>query len=148
PVRRIARAGLCADGELPGGGPAMRVPANHARGQGTRQLSPSAIRSDTQMLQTRLHHFCFPNGDEGARSIRGVRTQERGEIRASADARWSQFTATQTLEACRSAFRWEARVGPVAFIDAYEGGHGVTALYPPGSEAAYKTVGPPIDQAS
>lgn len=56
-------------------------------------------------------------------------------------------TGSETL-ALQSAFRWEARVGPVALIDAYEGGHGVTAVQPPGSEAADKTVRPEIGQAS
>jgi hypothetical protein len=126
----------------------MCVSTIHARGQGARQLSLSANRRERQALQTRLHDSCFPNGDEAARSIRGVRIQERGEIRASAGVRWTPFTATQTSEASRSAFRWEARVGPVAFIDAYEDGHGVTAVQPPGSEAVDKTVGSAIDQAS
>jgi hypothetical protein len=30
-------------------------------------------------------------------------------MRASAEARWMSFTSEQTLETCRSGFRWEAR---------------------------------------
>ena len=47
-----------------------------------------------------------------------------------------------------SAFRWEPRVGPVALIDAYEGGHGVTDVNPPGSEAVNPALGSVSDQAS
>jgi hypothetical protein len=46
------------------------------------------------------------------------------------------------------AFRWEARVGPVALFDAYEGGHGVTDVNSPGSEAVDTAAGSAIDGAS
>jgi hypothetical protein len=85
--------------------------------------------ADTHTLLTRLRTFCFPRGEAAARLIRAVRTTQIGEMRMSPEARWIPFTATETIEATRSCFRWEARldpdkIGSPSVTDAYEQGHG------------------------
>lgn len=77
----------------------------------------------------RLRSFCFPRGEEAARLIRAVRITQKGEMRMSPGAPWIPFTATETIEATRSCFRWEARlhpgnIGSPSVTDAYEEGHG------------------------
>ena len=59
-----------------------------------------------------------------------------------------QGTRQLSSSVSHGAFRWETRVGPVAFRNAYEGGHGVTDVTPPGSEAVDTAARPAIDQAS
>jgi hypothetical protein len=75
-----------------------------------------------------LKAYCFPGGEPAARSIRGIRAEQRGEIRSSPEARWNPFVANEFVDASASGFRWEARLGAgvlsVAVTDAYEAGHG------------------------
>lgn len=77
-------------------------------------------------LLARLRAYCFPGGEEAARQVRTIKTTQRGEIRASASARWTPFTADEVIEAGRSSFRWEARIGagmisPVVTIRRWSG---------------------------
>jgi uncharacterized protein DUF6544 len=76
----------------------------------------------------RLIAYCFPGGADAARGVRGIRTKQRGEIRSSGDARWNPFTAEEFVDATRSAFCWDARLGTglmsVTVTDAYEDGSG------------------------
>jgi len=105
----------------------------------------------TELLLARLRTFCFPGGDEAARRVRAIRTTQRGEIRMSAAARWMPFTAEETIEATRSAFRWDARfrggrLGSFAVTDAYEEGHGRLVVKLAGLIPVKKTVGPEADK--
>jgi hypothetical protein len=83
----------------------------------------------THILLERLRGFCFPEGEEVARSIRVIKTRESGQLRMSADAHWVPFSAEQVIESHRSAFHWEARMNPgkltaTTVVDVYEDGHG------------------------
>jgi hypothetical protein len=40
-----------------------------------------------------------------------IRTEQRGEMRTSQEARWIPFTAHESISATRSRFCWEARIG-------------------------------------
>jgi len=94
-----------------------------------------------------LRAFALPGGDAIARSVREVRTTQRGRLRASADARWVAFTATETIDATRSRFVWEARMGDVVVVDAYEEGHGRLELKHLGRrDGDQRMAGPDVDR--
>jgi hypothetical protein len=81
---------------------------------------PSEPSGETHALLARLRAFCFPGGEECARSVSAVRTTERGEMRASPSARWIPFTAEQVIEA-----RYQGkRMDLISVTDAYEAGYG------------------------
>jgi hypothetical protein len=89
---------------------------------------------ETSTPVDRLRAFALPGGETALRGVRGVKLILRGEIRSAPTARWMPFTAEQTIEATRSAFRWDARLrtGPfhalaLAVTDGYEPG---LALHP------------------
>jgi len=88
---------------------------------------------ETARLLARLRSFCFPGGEDRARSVRSVRTTQSGEMRMSPESRWVPFTAEEVTDATRSSFRWEAHPNPgkiasPTVIDAYEDGHGYLAV--------------------
>ena len=106
---------------------------------------------ETRTLLARLRAFCFPGGEDSARSVLAVRTTERGEIRASPSARWISFTAEQVIDARRSSFRWQARYqggsrGMITVTDAYEEGHGRIVVKLGGLIPVQKLVGPEADR--
>lgn len=83
----------------------------------------------TDSATSRLAAYLLPGGDLAARGVRGIRTKQRGEIRSAPGARWMPFEAEEFIDATRSAFRWDASMGPnrllsVHATDAYEHGHG------------------------
>jgi uncharacterized protein DUF6920 len=87
------------------------------------------VMEQGQELAARLRGFLFPAGEERARAVRAIRITERGEMRMAPEAKWIAFTADQIVEAGRSSFRWEARIGGSRFgfttvTDAYEEGRG------------------------
>lgn len=118
-------------------------------------LEPQSVdvfetRSTAQDLLMRLRAFFFPGGEESGRRIKGIKTTELGEMRASPQAHWISFTAEQTIEATRTSFRWDARLStgkivPVVVTDAYERGHG-RLVARVGPVATQKVVGPDADQ--
>jgi len=106
----------------------------------------------TEALLARLRAFCFPGGEEVAHLVRGIKTVQRGEFRASPEARWTPFTAEEVVEATRSAFCWEARIGgarlgALAVTDAYEEGHGRLVVKLAGAIPLQKLTGPEVDKA-
>jgi hypothetical protein len=85
--------------------------------------------SETATLLGRLKSFLIPGGEDAMRGIHRMRLQEQGQIRSGPQARWSPFTAEETVEARRSGFVWEARIRTakvmtVHITDGYENGHG------------------------
>jgi hypothetical protein len=107
--------------------------------------------ADTQELLNRLCDFCFPEGEDRARRVHGVRTTEIGEMQLSPNARWIPFTAKQTIDATRSCFRWEARFDPgkltsLTVIDAYEKGRGRISLKAVGLIPIKRIVGNETDR--
>jgi len=108
-------------------------------------------REHRASLLARLRQFCFPGGEEAARSVSGVRIAEQGEMRMSPEARWIPFTAEQTIEARRSSFRWVARLSsrrltPVTVTDAYEDGHGYLVIKAAGLIPLKKVTGVDADR--
>jgi hypothetical protein len=101
--------------------------------------------SETHALISRLRAFCFPEGENAARCVRSLKTNQQGEIRATPGARWMPFTAEEFIDATQSHFRWEARFGEVTFIDAYEEDHGLCAVKPAGASPMQKMAGPEFD---
>jgi hypothetical protein len=83
------------------------------------------MNQETATLLARLRTFLLPEGDAVARGLKSVRIFEKGEMRASAEARWMSFTAEQTIETQSSGFRWDARTSGIVITDAYENGHGM-----------------------
>jgi hypothetical protein len=79
-------------------------------------------------LIPRIKAYCFPQGELAARGVRAIKTTQRGEIRSGPSSRWVSFTAEEYVDATRSAFCWDARIGSgitsVRVMDAYEHGHG------------------------
>ncbi len=98
----------------------------------------------------RLLEFCFPSGRGSARSINGVRTVQRGEMRSSPTAQWTQFTAEEITEAARTSFRWEARIankmGFLGVMDAYEGGKGRLTVKLGGIVPVKRLLGTDVDR--
>ena len=93
--------------------------------------------------------YCIPGGAEAARGVRGIKASQRGEIRSGPGARGNSFVAEEFVDATKSAFRWDARMGSgitsVHVIDAYENGHGLLRVSK-GPVQLMKLVGPDIDQ--
>jgi hypothetical protein len=100
---------------------------------------PGGLRSVpvTSLVQTtslipRIKAYCFPHGEFAARGVRAIKTTQRGEFRSAPGARWIPFTAEEYVDAVRSGFSWDARMGTgltsVHVIDAYENGHGRLVL--------------------
>ena len=105
----------------------------------------------TEALLKRLQDYCFPGGEQAARAIRGLRTTQCGELRGSPGARWMPFTASETIDATRSRFRWDARmktgrITVVSATDAYEDGHGWLAIKAGGVLPVKKSTGPDFDK--
>lgn len=104
---------------------------------------------ETSDLMARLKAYCFPGGEEAARAVRGIKTTQRGEIRASPEARWVPFTAEESVDATKSSFCWDAQMGSgvitsVHVTDAYENGHGRLVLKK-GPIPLKKLTGPVVD---
>lgn len=72
----------------------------------------------TRSLIARLSEFCFPGGEDAARSVRGVELEEAGQMRMTPEARWIPFFARETIDASCSRFRWEARLNPLRMTGA------------------------------
>jgi hypothetical protein len=76
----------------------------------------------------RIKSYCFPHGEQVARGVRAIKTIQHGEICSAPDALWIPFTAEEYVDATRSGFCWNARMGTgltsVHVTDAYENGHG------------------------
>jgi len=98
-------------------------------------------------LVSLIRDFCFPAGIDVARSFHGLKIRERGEMRATPEARWLPFTAEQTIDARRNRFRWEARVGDSIFFDAYQDGRGMAGAQPHDGRPLQKIASPEIDRA-
>lgn len=108
-------------------------------------------RNQAGTLLARLRQFCFPGGEEAARSVTAIRISEQGEMRMSPEARWIPFTAEETIEARRSSFRWQARLSssrltPVTVTDAYENGQGYLTVKAAGLIPLKKITGAQVDQ--
>ena len=105
----------------------------------------------TQALLGRLRTFFFPGGEDGAQQVRGVRTTQRGEFRASPEAKWIPFTAEEEMDATRSGFHWDARfrggrLGSTAVTDGYEAGHGRLVVKLGGLIPVKRMTGPEFDR--
>jgi hypothetical protein len=101
-------------------------------------------------MLARLRAYHLPGGEEAARSVRGIRTLQRGEIRSSPDARWGALTAEESVDAARSGFCWTARMGSgllgsVEVTDAYENGQG-RLVVKKGPIQLKKITGPEVDK--
>jgi hypothetical protein len=108
---------------------------------------------DAQMeaVLKRLRDYWFPGGDRAIRSMRGLRDTQRGELRGSPGAKWMPFTASETIDATRSGFRWDARmragrITVVSATDVYEEGHGWLAIKAAGVLQVKKSSGPDFDK--
>jgi hypothetical protein len=115
------------------------------------RASGMASPSPTTALLARVRAFCFPNGEESARGVRAIEATERGEMRSSARSKWLAFTAEETIEACRSGFRWEARyqggaMGWVRITEGYEDGRGRLSLRLGGMIPVKRAQGPEYDK--
>src|SRR5690242_6965324 len=77
------------------------------------RLRSVPVRSvaETTSLISRIRAYCFPHGEFAARGVRGIKTIQRGEIRSGPSARWVSFRAEEYVEATRSSFCWDARMG-------------------------------------
>jgi hypothetical protein len=96
--------------------------------------------------------FCFPAGDSAAHKIRTVHTTQRGEMRASPQARWIPFTAEEVTATTHSSFCWTARMNPgkissVSIIDAYDRGHGRLIVKAAGIVPVKRMAGPDLDKS-
>ena len=114
-------------------------------------MTPTATQEpvSTVTMMAALKTYCFPGGESAARGIRGIRAVQRGEIRSSPDARWNPFVAREFVDATKTSFCWEARLGTGVFavtvIDAYEKGEGRLVLKK-GPLQLKKLTGPDVDQ--
>ncbi|BDG02151.1 DUF6920 family protein [Anaeromyxobacter oryzae] len=109
---------------------------------------PSAAASG---LRDRFRAFALPRGPDVVASARGVRLSQRGELVLSPGARPIRFTAEQTIDALRSAFRWVAtvRLGPLTLMtatDAYEDGRGSLVVRALGLVPVMKGAGADFDR--
>jgi hypothetical protein len=107
--------------------------------------------AETQTLLASLQAFCFPDGEDAARPVLGVKTTQRGELRMSPEARWGPFTAEQRIDATQSEFCWDARfggsrLGSYVVTDAYEKGHGRLTIKLGGVLTVKKVTGPEVDR--
>ena len=100
-------------------------------------------------LVAALKTYLFPNGESAARGISGIRAVQRGEIRSSPEARWNPFVASEFVDATKTSFCWEARLGAGVFAvtvtDAYAEGEGRLVLKK-GPLQLKKLTGPDVDQ--
>lgn len=107
------------------------------------------LSRETATLIADLKAFCLPGGEDAARGVRGIRATQRGEIRSGPEARWNAFVAEEFVDATKTAFHWEARMGSgvlsVLVTDAYEEGHGRLTLKK-GPVQLKKLVGPDVDK--
>jgi hypothetical protein len=113
-------------------------------------LPMNALLTETPTALAQLTAYCFPGGEAAARGVRGIRTLQRGEIRSGPEARWNPFTAEEFVDATRTAFRWEARIGgglitSVRVTDAYENGAG-RLVVKKGPLTLKTLVGPEVDE--
>jgi Family of unknown function (DUF6920) len=93
----------------------------------------AAMSAATRSLLARLSRFCFPGGEDVARSISGVELQEAGEMRLAPEAHWVPFVARKVIESASSYFRWEARLDrstrmAAKICDEYDGAHGRSTM--------------------
>jgi len=107
------------------------------------------VASSPTLLE-RLKSYCFPGGEDAVRSVLGIKTTQRGEIRSGPAAKWVPFTAEEFVDAAHTGFRWEARMGSglinsVQVTDAYENGHGRLVLRK-GPIPLRKITGPEADK--
>ncbi len=107
--------------------------------------------SETCALLAKLRAFCFPGGEDAARIVRAIRTEQQGEMRQSPSSRWIPFTAKETVETGRSWFHWQARYrggskGLVSVTDAYEDGQGRIVVRIGGIIPVQKAQGPEVDK--
>jgi hypothetical protein len=114
------------------------------------QTSSSGSVGDVQDLLRPLCSFFFPSGEERARAVTRIETEERGEFRSSPSGRWVPFTADEYVDATTSAFRWDARIGSgriasVDVTDAYEQGQGRLVVRK-GPLTLKKLTGPDVDK--
>ena len=116
-----------------------------------RGMSPTATQESvsTVTVMAALKGYCFPGGESAARGIRGIRAVQRGEIRSSPEARWNPIVASEFVDATKTSFCWEARLGTGVFAvtvtDAYEEGEGRLVLKK-GPLQLKKLTGPDVDQ--
>jgi hypothetical protein len=100
-------------------------------------------------LVAALKTYLLPNGESVAHGISGIRAIQRGEIRSSPDARWNPFVATEFVDATKTSFCWEARLGTgvfaVTITDAYAEGEGRLVVQK-GPLQLKKLTGPDVDQ--
>ncbi|HZP48997.1 MAG TPA: DUF6544 family protein [Vicinamibacterales bacterium] len=100
-------------------------------------------------LLERLKTYLFPDGETAARAIPGIRTIQSGDIRSSEKSAWKSFSAEEIVDATRTTFWWDAKIGSglasVGVTDAYEGGHGRLAVRK-GPVPLVDMTGPHIDQ--
>jgi hypothetical protein len=101
-------------------------------------------------LLARLKAHLLPGGEQAARSVRGIKTFQQGEIRSAPDARWGPLTAEESVDATRSGFCWIARMGSgllglVEVTDAYENGQG-RLVVKKGPVLLKKMTGPEVDK--
>jgi len=113
--------------------------------------APHRADPETEALLAALKTFCFPQGEEAARRVRGVKTAGQGELRMSPKGRWSPFTAEERIDATRSEFCWDARfggsrLGSYVVTDAYEAGHGRLTIKVGGVIPVKKLTGPEVDK--
>jgi hypothetical protein len=91
-------------------------------------ISANAVRPQTESLLARIKNYSFPGGEDMGRSVRCIKTTQRGEIRSGPEARWVAFTAEEYVDAMKSGFCCDATLGSgltaVHVTDAYENGHG------------------------
>jgi len=57
------------------------------------------LMCDTTTALAQLIAYCFPGGPDDAHGVRGIRTKQRGDIRASREARWNPFIAEEFVDA-------------------------------------------------
>ena len=112
-------------------------------------VDDAAVLGPEALVQVR--RFFFPQGEDTARGVRGVRTVQRGEMRMSPEARWIPFAAEEFTDATSSNFRWEARLDPEKLVsptvtDAYENGRGQVVVKLWGILPARKITGPEADK--
>ncbi len=113
-------------------------------------MGSSAEAGSAGPLLARLRAFCLPGGEAAARAVRGIRSTQRGMFRSAPAARWVPFTAEEFVDATRTGFCWDARIGrgPLASVrvtDAYEQGRG-RLLVRKGPIQLKKLSGPDMDR--
>jgi hypothetical protein len=108
-------------------------------------------RPGSAALADPFRAFALPRGEAAVAGARGVRLTQTGVMIPSPGGRPIPFTAEQTIDAFRSAFRWVAavRLGPVRLMtatDAYEDGHGSLVVRAFGLVPVMRGEGPDFDR--